>query len=241
MATYTLIPDTYHGGGDPDWNALADDPRFFGAIIKATEGVSYKWAQTWFKPQWPELRIAGGDRYGKTWLRGCYHYLIFRDDPGDQAEYFVNTIRDADSQVDLSQSCDIMPIVDVELGSKGSLNHDATRDQVLDVTSAFVEHVKQSTGCPVMLYGHQAMLQLQIADKMGCDGLWLPTYSKKMADPTAIGWDEEDVLLWQYTDGTHNYTEYPSSAPGLNSADISTVRGSAGDDLSALQCRAIDY
>ena len=236
-----LIPDTYHGNGAVDWRQLCADPRFFGAIIKATEGVRYKWAETWFYENWSELKRVGTERDGIDWLRGCYHYLVFKDDPVKQAEYYLQTVENADTETIAFGKCDIMPIVDVELGAPGSINHSATAEQVVECTSAFVSYLKMHLACPVMLYGHQAMVQLGIKDKMQCDYLWMPTYGPKPASPESIGWNAQEVLLWQYTDGIHNTTKNPAVAPGLKSADISITQGIAATDPKVLSCRSNDY
>ena len=234
-----LIPDTYHGNGTVDWIKLSGDPQFIGAVIKATEGVDYKWADTWFIPNWRALRSAGNIQDDGIWLSGCYHYLIFEDDPIRQAEFFLCTVETADPISFDSGTDDIMPIVDVELGS--SVNRSATASQVVDSTSTFVSYLKTRLACPVMLYGHQAMAQLNIKQKMECDYLWLPTYSDAPADPQSIGWDSSEVLLWQYTDGVHNRTKNPITAPGMKAADISITQGAAASNPKVLLCRANDY
>ena len=234
-----LIPDTYHGNGAVDWQRLSNDTQFLGAVIKATEGVEYQWANTWFKPNWNALREAKGKREDAGWLRGCYHYLVFKDDPIKQAEFFLHTVEAADSHSFDSDTDDIMPIVDVELGS--SINRSATAAQVVDSTSTFVGYIKTRLACPVMLYGHQAMVQLGIKSRMKCDYLWLPTYSSQPADPRSIGWDSSEVLLWQYTDGVHNKTQNPSAAPGMSAADISVTQGVAASNPKVLLCRSSDY
>ena len=223
-----LIPDASHFSGDPDWSALAKDSRFFGAIIKATEGISYG-HDSWFKKHWRPLREAGANR--ERWLRGVYHYLIFTDAdaPEMQADYFATTVEEADTTKGFGKG-EIMPIIDVELGADSSPNHRATKQRVIDYTSRFAGHLKARWRCRVMLYGHSAMLDLHIEDKMGCDRLWLPSYTKQPADPAAIGWAPEEVLLWQYTDGNHNKTDYPSTAPGIKSADISVLYHRDGVD-----------
>lgn len=232
MPAPILIPDVYSqdAHGRPDWKALAADPRFFGAILKATEGVSFAAAAQWFSPHWSALRTAGGDRYGTTWFRGAYHYLIFADDPDAQADFYLKTVEAAGG----FGPGDIMPIIDVERGRDGASNHGASRQQVIDCTSRWVEKVKAALGgsVPVMLYGRGAMDELAITDRMGCDYLWAPQYNHVLVSTDAIGWPKELVPLWQYTDGRANFTPHPASCPGIGNCDLNVFI--AGDDCAAL-------
>ncbi len=224
-----LFPDLYvhTAGGKPDWSALAADPRFFGAIIKALEGSSYPPGEDWFNAQWPALRAAGGARYGVTWMRGCYHYLMLKSDGAKQAQALLATVEKAGGW----GPGDLPPIVDVERGGDTSSNHGASKQQVIDVTSKWAETVKNALGGTVILYGRGAMRDLGITDHMNCDYLWAPQYNYRL-DPSKteqIGWESPDVKLWQYTDGKADYTSMPTSAPGIGPTDLSQFLGSLVD------------
>lgn len=225
-----FLPDVYSGHVQrPDWVALAGDRRFYGAFLKALEGVSFAPSQDWFIQQWEPLRAGGGDRYGTTWFRGAYHYLIMSDDGAAQAKAFLATVEKAGGW----RAGDLPPICDVERGGASSGNHQASKQQVIDVTSAWAATVSQELGCKIMLYGRGAMRDLGITERMGCDFLWAPEYGSSLVSTANLGWPNELVKLWQYTDGTTNLTKYPSSAPGIGAGDVSLFRGGLSD-LQAL-------
>lgn len=229
-----FLPDLYLGdaNGHPDWDDLAADRRFSGAIIKALEGVSYAQGAPWFAHQWPALRQAGGDRYGKTWFRGCYHYLIMSDDGAKQASSYLSAVEAAGGW----GAGDLPPIVDVERGQEGCTNHGASKQQVIDTTSKWAETVRGALGCKILLYGRGAMRDLCITEHMGCDYLWAPRYNHVMGTTDDVGWPAELVKLWQYTDGTANFTSYPASAPGLGATDLSIFLGTLADLRALVAC-----
>ena len=215
-----LLVDVYEGDvhGSPNWSALAADPDVRGAIIKATEGVRY--APGWFARNWPEITRAGAKRQG--WTRGCYHFLRFDLDGAKQADFYLATVEHAGGW----SPTDLIPIVDVEMGGDRHPNHHASKQQVVDSTSAWIERVKQKSGCGVMLYGNGAMRDLGICDRMGADWLWLPRYTAAL--PRAIyeraGWTVDRLALWQYCgDGVGKLAGYPTSIPGFGRVDISVA------------------
>lgn len=224
-----LFVDLYSGdcGGKPSWRELVADPRYVGAILKATEGEVFP--TRWFAAEWPALRAAAGARYGASFFRGAYHYLCFGDDPARQAAFYLATVEAAGGWAD----GDLVPIVDVERGSERASNHRASAQQVVDVTSRFVDAVKQATGQRVMIYGRGAMRDLGITSRCGADLLWNPGYTSHMPPADAIGWPDELVALWQYTDGTALAAELPRHAPGLGAVDASVFRGGGLDALRA--------
>lgn len=203
--------------GRPDWAPLVADPRYVGAILKATDGVRYP--TEWFAAQWPAVRAAAGARYGQSFVRGAYHYLRFGDDPEAQARFYLATVDAAGGWGD----GDLVPIVDVERGSEGGTNHAAGAAQVERVTTAFVAAVKQATGQVVMVYGRGAMRDLGLTSRFGADYLWNPAYTSQMVSAAGQGWPDDRVVLWQYTDGTVNHTAYPREVSGLGPVDTSAL------------------
>lgn len=229
MSAPILFPDRYHGDnqGRNDWSALAKAGVCSGAILKATEGVSFRSGARWFKENWRPLREAGGERYGGTWFRGAYHFLIFHDDPVRQADYFLKTIEDAGGFA----RGDLLPIVDVELKDAEAPDHmppskkRALAARVVECTTAFTARLKEVLGCGVILYGGGSLRDLAITARMGCDYLWYPHYTAHMGRIDDIGWSPERVILWQYTDGAKNVTSYPKQLPGLGPTDMSVYVG----------------
>jgi hypothetical protein len=225
-----LLVDLYWAtlGARPAWERVAAAPNYVGAIIKATEGVTYARA-SWCVDNWPRLRAAGGPRYGASWFRGAYHFLIFARDGTRQADFYLDTIERAGGW----DRGDLLPIVDVERVGERHPNYRATRQQVIDVVSAWVERAKARTGREVLLYGRGAMRDLRITSRMGAARLWNPAYTRTMPTTASIGWPAELVALWQYTDGATNLTPHPRTVPGFGACDASVFLGGDVEDLAA--------
>jgi len=212
----------------PKWDRLAARPGYVGAILKATEGVSYAGAR-WFVENWPRVRAAGGSRCTTSWFRGAYHFLLFHRDGVEQADYFLDTVDRAGGWDD----GDLLPIVDVELGGERHPNRRASRDEVIAVVSAWIARVRERTGRKVILYGRGAMRDLGIRSRMGASYLWNPSYTGSMRPCDSIGWPSSLVPLWQYTDGITNLSSHPTEVAGFGAVDASVFRGGHIDDLAA--------
>lgn len=223
-----LIVDTFSGAEQPTsvWKTLAAaGAPWHGAIIKATQGTSF--GPRWFDEHWPAVKNAGGERYGDTWFRGAYHFLEFAKDGKAQADWYLSVVERAGGWSD----GDFWPVVDCERGGANGKNELATKQQVVDCTTAFAERVSSQLGRDVMLYGNGAMRDLEIKDRMGCSWLWCPRYTATL--PRAIyeraGWSSDRLALWQYAgDGVGGdnvgLAGFPASAPGLGThCDISVL------------------
>lgn len=226
-----LIMDLRHphtGGAPLEWGRAVRDGRFAGAILEATQGAADNVDRaSWFASQWPALKASAGDAYGVSWFRGCYHRLLFRDDPVTQAEAFVHAIERAGGVDEVA----LPPVAYVTRGTGHSPNQQASGRQIVDCTSRFVERVKRHLGRKVMLHGREAMQELALTSRMGCDYLWAPRYLPALEDRrfsvTAIGWRKNNLMLWQYTDGASNFTAYPGRVPGIGACGISVFAGAA--------------
>ena len=231
--------------GAPAWDVLVNTAKFYGAILKATQGIK-GWSNDrgWFKNNWPILKSVAGDRYGSTWFRGAYLFLNFWQDGSDQADHYLDTIMDAGGW-DVG---DILPIIDVELGQDGkdgkhkrNPNQDATAQQIIDCTTACANRIKSVTGRNIMLYGRGAMRDKQINDKMGCDVVWNPCYTSHIVMNGLEAWTLDDVALWQYCgDGTAALDErkFPRSIARFGSPDISVyIEGANKPSLDTLITR----
>ena len=201
-----LGPDVYHGNIDLVPAArIAADPRFGFVILKATEGTRYSWAETWLPPNWKAV--------GKTRLaRGAYHYMLF-DQPGkEQAEFYLQSVEAAGGFKD----GDLHPIFDAEW----KLNDGATAPQVEDCIGDFVDKIHQE-GHKVIRYGRSLFRDLGIGTATGADFGWIPRYNDELGPTDDIGF--ADPHMWQYSNGTFNFTANPSSAPGMGPGDMSVV------------------
>lgn len=221
--TSPLIVDVYAGdlNGKPNWSALAKlGAPWHGAIIKATEGVTYN--PPWFAINWRAVRDAGRDRYGVDWFRGAYHFLKFNVDGRTQADLYVKAIEAAGGFA----IGDFWPIVDVELGGETNSNQRATREQIIECTTKFAQRAEQLTGRKVMLYGNGAMRDRQIKDRMGCSYLWCPRYTQTLPSEiyTRAGWSLDELIMWQYNgDGVGQLIGYPQEVPNFGKTDISVI------------------
>jgi GH25 family lysozyme M1 (1,4-beta-N-acetylmuramidase) len=210
--------------GTERWADLAADPRFRGAILKATEGLGG--TGSWFAKHWPAV--------GATKLhRGAYHFLRL-DSPGTaQADHFLATI---DRAGGWSAPLDLLPVVDVEEGS-GNDAIVARRGAgiVSDTTRAFVERVKHRTGREVVLYTGGWLRSLGLRDRLGCAYLWIAAYTATL--PAAwceqLGFTREMLWGWQYCGGQGaELTGYPRTTP-IGDVDISALTLPGG--LAALR------
>lgn len=141
------------------WLGLVAHRRYVGVILKATEawGSTARWSVdgvAWFKARWPQLVTAAGARYGDSFFRGAYHFLIFYSARAvDQAHFYLRTVDAAGGWGD----GDLIPIVDVERGSERGPNYHAAAATVIETVQAFVARVRAVTGQRVLMYGRGAM------------------------------------------------------------------------------------
>lgn len=245
-----LFVDLYSGddgrlvGRQPNWQILADTDNYYGAILKAWDGTRFK-DGGWFQRHWPAVRDAGGDRYGDNWFRGAYLFLEFLQDGAEQADAYLQAVEDAGGW----GLGDILPIVDVELGSEGRPaadgkpavpphpNRSATKKQVIDCVTACAERISQKTNRRVILYGRGAMRDLEINDRMGCDLVWNPAYTATMIRHGLEAWELGEIVLWQYCgDGSAAISSLPHAVPDFGECDISVfVAGAQKPTLEMLR------
>ena len=101
--SWVLGLDVSHYQGTVDWaSVLRQGYRF--AFIKATEGTT--WTDPEFSANWAGAKGAG-------LLRGAYHYYEPGDDPGQQADFFLNTVWPHGGQPLLAPG-DLPPVLDIE-------------------------------------------------------------------------------------------------------------------------------
>jgi len=134
---------------------------------------------------------------------------------------------------------DLAPVVDVELGGDNRVADDLSAEQITDKISCFTAVIKRELGCPVMLYGGSAMRDKGITDHMGCDFLWTAQMGSALSAQTyeRAGWADTNSVLWQYTDGQHNDTGFPTKIAGLG-GDLSVYRH---NDLGVLATQLTWY
>jgi hypothetical protein len=218
-----FIPDIYEKdlGPAPNFAALAAQPRVVGCILKATEGTYY--APPWFTANWNRVRVAGGSRYGSSWFRGCYHFGRPEYPGALQADFLLAAVERAGGFGD----GDMPPAWDIEGSSWKS------KQQVVDISSAFAARIKQRIGKTPLLYAGSLIRDMGITNHMGFSQLWSPQISMQ-----AAAWPVSQYALWQYAgDGgrpPHGYDlranypasgalAFPMSIPGWGGTDMNVV------------------
>jgi GH25 family lysozyme M1 (1,4-beta-N-acetylmuramidase) len=221
-----LFADIYWHDEGPRPDFAVASRAVSGFILKATQGDVYAHAD-WFVTNWERARLADPARYAAgELLRGAYHYLELTKPAVPQADYYLRIVDKAGGW----GASDIVPIVDVEGGGDGSANSRATAQQVVDCTSRWAERVTAVTGRPVMYYGRGLDRDLRINSRMGCSCVWDPAYTRRIVLNGLEEWTLNDVVLWQYTDGTagdnsaHGLPiEIPDGPAGFGRVDLSVA------------------
>ncbi len=204
-------PDVSHYQGTVDWAKVAGAAPF--AFAKASQGTGY--VDSMFAPNWRGMKAAG-------LIRGAYHFLDDTGGGGAQADHYLGVMDRAGGLEDGD-----VPVLDFEDGR-------------LSAARRWIAKVKQATGRAVLLYGgvyyRSALARAGIsgeAQKMGASCLWVPHYGPESFewDDVPPGWDRDEVLLWQYTNGVTNGTAWPKSIPGIGACDVSVLLAGSLDDL----------
>lgn len=240
-----FVPDVFWkdagGSGDVRWDKLYNDARYFGGILKATQGTALPAAEVdWFSYHWDLLQRIGGADYGASWFRGCYHFLDLSRGHADgtaQAEFFIATVQAAGGL----GNGDLPPTVDVELGGD---NHGAPVDDVVQTASDWAETVHKALGRKPMLYRSDTSSGPDTQSHMGCSYLWAKRYSSKLNDGRYnvqnVGWDA--ATMWQYTDGNYSGVPagYPIRAPGTGKNDHNVFMYNGESSFASVQAFIAD-
>ena len=228
-----------------------DHLEMVGATVKASQGLAWGAAnEDWFKKCWRRIKEVGGPRYGHDWFRGTYHFLTFKHDGAAQADYFLRLVEEAGG-FDVG---DIMPMVDAEEGGPGDwaggekledikdpVKRKRLAGQVVECVSKFADRVRQRAGVRVMLYGRGIMRDLGIDDRMHCDAVCNPAYTRTMPPMDHYGWPIKDVPWWQLCgDGSVAAANFPREIPGWGAEDYSVyIDGANRTDLVSLRRRSL--
>lgn len=191
-----LFRDLYHGNGDINVTAYANDPRCAGLILKLFEGENYD--TSWFERYWPQLMKARDD--GKFEAHGAYDWLIFHSNGGTQ---FLKAKAVIDKFGGWERKGVFPPFADVEWGQ----NSDATKASVIRCCKEWNTQAEKSGSHERILYGRSLINGFGITDHMGFTGLWTPRYPAGspaweawqtwLGNPPVNGWKFEEVRLVQ--------------------------------------------
>ena len=176
-----------------DWRALrAQGFRF--AFVRATSGVGY--VDPLFASHWEGARSEGI-------LRGAYHYLIATQDPKQQADLFISTIK--------TDRGELPPIIDLE----DKDNENASNTRIIDTCKAILDRVEKAFGVTPMIYSRTQYLNVHVS-RNGKAPSWAKDYPlwpahypyvfdantmpNKNMPTQAVGW--QDWKFWQYSETT---------------------------------------
>jgi GH25 family lysozyme M1 (1,4-beta-N-acetylmuramidase) len=223
-----LIVDVYEGDLDGQLDIatlVAAGAPWHGIILKASEGTGYTGGQ-WFQTHWPEARDLAGDRYCVDWFRGAYHYIRLDHSSEAQIDLYLRTVENAGGWA----AGDFWPILDLEHAN----NPDLPAQQIVDKVTEMAQFVRAKTGRDATLYGGSLMFDKGITDHMGCSRLWIARYTATLPAIVyqRIGWQLDDVLMWQYVGDGQGFLEgYPIQSP-IGGVDVSAMLVAGGGDAS---------
>ena len=173
-------PDVSHWQGSISWpNVSTQSPGF--AIVKATEGLSYK--DPSFAANWKGIESAG------IKVRGAYHFGHPKDSATSQAKFFVNTVGSL-------KPGDFL-VLDIEAAD--SKSPAAVAKWVGDFLSA-VGSLSRLRASRVFLYTGAWFWNPQAGGSSIAQShpLWISGYTDYSRLSMAKGWSR--WTLWQYTD-----------------------------------------
>src|SRR5574337_167035 len=199
-----LLVDVYPEdlNGRPDWSKLiAAGYPWCGAILKVSEGLWAARGQNdpdWFARNWRATRELAGDRYGKDWFRGAYHYARLGYPALSQCHLALGLIKNAGGNGD----GDLPLMLDVE----GANN--PPKACIEDWVNTFAAEYRKETGRGPILYMNVYGWENGVTTTMGCDALIVARYTPTLPAEvyTRIGWSwssdpnvkKPTLLGWQY-------------------------------------------
>jgi lysozyme len=167
--------------GTVEWRQVKDAGVSF-AFAKATEGTEY--VDPTLAPNWAGMKQVGI-------IRGAYHFLQPDDDPIQQAQLFVQTVR--------LEVGDMPPALDLETPGN------ADNDRMIAVTEAWLKEVERLMNRRPMIYTGPGFWNSRLRGSNGQHPAWASNYELWVAhytdDPQPMlprGWNR--WTIWQYSD-----------------------------------------
>ena len=187
--------DVSHFQGTIDWGQVAQAGKAF-SFVKATEGLTYVDPQ--FHANWAGAKAAGI-------LRGAYHFYEPGDDPRQQAEFFLDTVKPV--------SGDLPPALDIEV-SKGQ-----SAGEIVQGIQEWLSTVQEALGVTPLLYTDRSFWNTLGTKEFGGYPLWIAEYS--VATPVLPeGWTS--WAFWQFSES--------GAASGVHgSLDLDVFQGGLED------------
>lgn len=149
------------------------------AYMRATRGLDLVDYQ--FPKNWENVRDA-------QILRGAYHFFTFRDNPVDQARFFLQNVP--------IERGDLPPVLDIE-NDKDVDDRRLNRDDILRGISAWLELVERQTGVRPMIYTNLDYYKRYIAGNFRAYPIWIASY--KSVGTVALP-DKKQWFFWQFSE-----------------------------------------
>ncbi len=175
--------DVSHYSCGIDWEGVKkmnqNGIRVHFAYMRATRGldlVDYQFSENW--------RTAGEAHI----LRGAYHFFMFRDNPVDQARFFL-------SNVPIDKG-DLPPVLDIENDTDVD-DKKLNRENILKGIAAWLYIVEKQTGMRPMIYTNLDYYKYYIAGNFPAYTIWIASYKSK---GTVVLPDNRRWAFWQFSD-----------------------------------------
>lgn len=183
----TTVPglDVSYWQAEVDWQAVrATGARF--VFIKATEGVGY--TDSTFAEKWAGAKASG-------LLRGAYFFFHPNQDPLQQAERFIRTVRQREDDGELPCSIDL------------EVTDGVSNRKIIAGVKAWLDEVELHLGRKPMIYSGVSFLETNLTDQGQPPSwakdyaLWLGWFPRKfvpgMSPLMPRGWNA--WTFWQYS------------------------------------------
>jgi lysozyme len=171
--------DVSHFQGKIDWKEVKDAGIHF-VFDKATQGVNF------LDPKYQDNIL--GAREAKL-LHGSYHFYITKDDPKEQANFFLSKIN--------HDPGDLPPVLDIE---QGSLSENTSKEKLQTDLLVFLETIEKAIQVKPIIYTNHPFGDTYLTDpKFGNYDLWIAEYGVSKPKIPKV-WQERGWLIWQRTD-----------------------------------------
>lgn len=168
--------DVSHYQGNVNWKDIKQDGVLFG-YAKATQGAYY--SDPKFQENWKNMT-------SNSIYRGAYHFYVYQDKTIDQANHFINTIKDTKGE--------LPPVLDLErAGIDGEADVETYQKDVL----LWLQTVEKALGEKPMIYTNTSFGNTYLNHPDFAEyKLWLAEYVPK--NPTVPNaWKTKGWSIWQ--------------------------------------------
>ena len=149
------------------------------AYMRATRGldlVDYQFTENWETARRAQV------------LRGAYHFFMFRDNPVDQARFFLSHVP--------IHTGDLPPVLDIENDTDVD-DRKLNRDDILRGIAAWLYLVEEKTGVRPMIYTNLDYYKRYVAGNFPAYSVWIASYKSK---GSVVLPDNRQWSFWQFSD-----------------------------------------